>query len=182
MINTCSELKNYLRKERELNLGNLSWIKTLFIKLQRNDAYCAYDILKSLRKYEYSLNSNSPLRFLYKIIFKRKCFKYNISICPNTIDCGLKLPHLIGGGIIINCNHMGENCNVNSGVVIGNSNYSQDNRPSIGNNVIFCVGSKAYGKISIGNNVIILPNSVVFKDGPDNSIVAGNPAQIVKRL
>ena len=35
--------------------------------------------------------------------------------------------------------------------------------------------------LSIGNNVIIGAGSVVVKDIPDNVIVAGNPAKVLKQ-
>ena len=36
------------------------------------------------------------------------------------------------------------------------------------------------GRIIIGNNVIVAPNAVVVKDVPDNAIVGGVPATIIK--
>lgn len=36
------------------------------------------------------------------------------------------------------------------------------------------------GGISIGNNVIIGAGAVVIKDIPDNVVVAGNPAKIIR--
>ncbi len=36
--------------------------------------------------------------------------------------------------------------------------------------------------ITIGENAIVAANSVVTKDVPDNQIVAGNPARIIKRV
>ena len=36
--------------------------------------------------------------------------------------------------------------------------------------------------VTIGNNVIIAAGSIVTKDIPDNVIVAGNPAKIMKEL
>ena len=69
---------------------------------------------------------------------------------------------------------MGCNCQINSGVVIG-LNKTPDNRPIIGNNVLLSPGVK------IGDNVAIQPNSVVFRDIPDNCICSGIPAQIIKR-
>ncbi len=52
----------------------------------------------------------------------------------------------------------------------------------IGNNV--WIGDKvSINKgVKIGNNVIVGANSVVTKDIPDNAIVAGVPAKILKRL
>lgn len=53
-------------------------------------------------------------------------------------------------------------------VIIGNNVW-------IGGRVVILPGRK------IGNNVVIGANSVVTKDVPDNCIVAGNPARIVKQ-
>ena len=86
----------------------------------------------------------------------------------------------LGGGIIINCNSMGNYCGANVGVVIGN-NHTWDERPTIGDHVGFSIGSKAYGNIHIGSHVTIAPNSVVIKDVPDNSVVSGVPAKIIKQ-
>ena len=40
---------------------------------------------------------------------------------------------------------------------------------------------KAIG-VTIGNNVVVAAGSVVVKDVPDNVVVAGNPAKIIKYL
>ena len=56
-----------------------------------------------------------------------------------------------------------------------------DNVPTIGDNVEMTVGAKIIGKVSIGNNVVIAPNSVVVKDVPDNCVVSGVPAKIIKK-
>ena len=61
---------------------------------------------------------------------------------------------------------MGHYCGFNAGVLLGNVD-SNDNRPIL-------------GKITIGNNVFVAPNAVVTKDVPDNVIVGGIPAKILK--
>ena len=61
----------------------------------------------------------------------------------------------------------------------GNKN-GLENIPTIGDNVTICPGAKIIGKITIGNNVTIGPNSVVVKDVPDNAVVVGIPAKILK--
>lgn len=53
-------------------------------------------------------------------------------------------------------------------------------RPTIGNNVEICAGSKIIGKVMVGDNVIIAPNSVVISDIPDNAVVSGVPAKVIK--
>ena len=53
--------------------------------------------------------------------------------------------------------------------------------PTIGNHVIIGAGACILGNIHIGDNVIIGCNSVVIHDVPANSVVAGNPATIIKQ-
>lgn len=52
--------------------------------------------------------------------------------------------------------------------------------PVIGNNVDISTGAKVLGPIKIGNNVIIGANAVVIKDVPDDAVVAGVPARIIR--
>lgn len=52
--------------------------------------------------------------------------------------------------------------------------------PTIGDNVVVYAGAKIIGGVHIGNNVIIGANAVVTKDVPDNCVVAGVPARIIK--
>lgn len=53
---------------------------------------------------------------------------------------------------------------------------------TIGNNV--WIGGRAIINpgITIGNNVVIASGSVVTKDVPDNVVVAGNPAKLIKNI
>ena len=53
--------------------------------------------------------------------------------------------------------------------------------PEIGDNVIIYAGAVIVGNIKIGNNVIVAANAVVTTDVPDNSIVGGVPAKILKK-
>ena len=106
--------------------------------------------------------------------------KYNLYIRPNTCGYGLRIPHLSGGGgIIVNIISAGNYCGFNAGVLLGNKD-SEINRPTLGDHVAFGPGAKAFGKISIGNNVFVAPNAVLTKDVPDNCIVGGVPAKIIK--
>lgn len=52
----------------------------------------------------------------------------------------------------------------------------------IGNNVSIGCNVCIIGSIRIGNNVKIGAGSVVIKDVPDNCVIAGNPAKVIKYL
>lgn len=74
---------------------------------------------------------------------------------------------------------MGNNCVVNTQVVIGKKD-TNDEMPIIGDNCEVNAGCRIFGKITIGDNVKIGPNSVVFKDVPSDAVVSGIPAKIIK--
>ena len=53
---------------------------------------------------------------------------------------------------------------------------------SIGNNVWIGGGVTILPGVSLGNNVIVGAGSVVTKSFPENVVIAGNPAKIIKRI
>lgn len=73
---------------------------------------------------------------------------------------------------------IGENCYINQCVTIG---MVGDKRPVIGKNVRVATGAIVIGDVRIGDNVVIGAGAVVVKDVPDNCVVVGNPARIVKK-
>ncbi|MCU0439793.1 MAG: N-acetyltransferase [Raineya sp.] len=52
----------------------------------------------------------------------------------------------------------------------------------IGNHASIGTGATILGGIRIGNNAMVGAGAVVTKDVPDNAVVVGNPAKIVKTL
>ncbi|HTU42185.1 MAG TPA: hypothetical protein VMF10_10770 [Candidatus Aquilonibacter sp.] len=67
---------------------------------------------------------------------------------------------------------IGSGCTFNSDVLIGTG------VKSIGDNCYFGPGCKIIGEVKIGNNVLVVANSVVLTDVPDNTTVMGVPARI----
>ena len=119
------------------------------------------------------------MRYLWHyFIYRRLSYKLGFQIPPHTIGGGLKIYHW--GTIIINGEaRIGNNCTLFPGVTVGKT---EKGVPVIGNNCYLGLGCKILGKVKIGDNVMVLPNAVVTKDVPDNCIVAGVPAKIIRQI
>lgn len=91
---------------------------------------------------------------------------------------GTKFAHPIGI-VIAKDVKIGKNCVIFQNVTIGAG--TDGKVPKIGNNVIFYANAIAFGDITIGDNVIIGAGCVVTKSIPENSVVVGNPARIIRQ-
>ena len=189
MIQSKEDLRFFIREDKKRNLGSYKYgiIKYIVSVIYGTDGIKAFRLLKALRKLEYAKNVLRNQSLFGKMVYALRQWqyhrleeRYNIAIGTNMVGYGFKLPHIVGGGVIINCTSMGNYCSANVGVVVGN-NHRWDERPVIGDNVTLTMGCKVYGDIRIGNNVIVAPNSVVVKDVPDNWVVSGIPAKVIKK-
>ncbi|BBO82760.1 serine acetyltransferase [Desulfosarcina ovata subsp. sediminis] len=139
---------------------------------------------------------NNVLIFLHRIVFNLN--KYRIPILPNLINkifiricfsCQIGLNTKIGKGVILGYGGLsvvihdraviGDYVIIGAGVSIGGTTKKYD-VPVIGNNCIIYNGAKVIGPINIGNNCVIGANAVVIDSVPDNCLVAGVPARIIK--
>ena len=88
---------------------------------------------------------------------------------------------------------IGDNCMLAPGVHIytathpllpdeRNSGLEYGKPVKIGNNVWLGGRSVINPGVTIGNNVVVASGAVVTKDVPDNVVVGGNPARILKRI
>ena len=97
------------------------------------------------------------------------------------IGGGIYLPHPYA--TILNAKEIGKNFTCRQCTTIGNKyDGKNDLCPTIGNNVILGANVCIVGNIHVGDNVIVGCGSVVIKDVPDNCVIAGNPARIIKWL
>ncbi|WAT23977.1 serine acetyltransferase [Aerococcus urinaeequi] len=171
------QLKKIISSDLYRYNGKIS--KKKLIKLFFSNPGFRYTYL--LRKCKFhKQNKNFGLRFLiFKVFLKNYSIKYGYEISEETtIGNGLYINHM--GGIVVNSEAIiGNNVNLTTGVVIGQTNRGiKKGVPEIGNKVWIGAHSVIVGKIKIGNNVLIAPNSFVNFDVPDDSIVIGNPASI----
>lgn len=157
-----------------------------------------YDGLSSLI---YMLQDDYFIRLFYYRIgrlssliswYRKGDVSYKID-CKN-ISGGLYCVHAFS--TILSANKIGKNFSHRHSTTLGNKgdsirilsdgtivNINQGNSlPTIGDNVSLGCNVVVIGNVTIGNNVIIGAGSVVTKSIPDNCIVVGNPARVIKSL
>lgn len=141
-----------------------------------------WNYIKALRYVELYTNRNKiweiPLLIYYRHKLNRLSYKTGFQIPPNVCAPGMTIWHW--GTIIINENaRIGKNVVLNPMIIIGHK-VPGGGCPIIGDNCFIGGGARIIGDIHIGDNVTIAPNAVVVKDVPDNVVVGGIPAKIVK--
>lgn len=118
-------------------------------------------------------------KLIKELLSRKLCLRYGIEIGINTkIGSKLLVRHIngivIGDGVTI-----GESVTLYHGVTLGQRNGKY---PTVLNGVTIYPNATLLGEIVIGKNSMIMANSVVLSDVPDNCIVAGQPAHVVKNL
>lgn len=146
--------------------------------------------LKSARKYIFDYRYNY-MHFQYS--------KRGATIGNNTVLLDVSLSSSSKGDEF----HIGDNCTLTGCTLLGHdasptlfirplvqndnplfpgARKSYRNPICIGDNVFIGANSTVLPGVTIGSNIVIGAGSVVTKDVPDNVVVAGNPAKIVKTI
>lgn len=173
-----TELRKYFTEDLKRFNNKKPSIKDYIL---HNEVWYIFHYIKHLRYIEYYKDKNKLLFLWHFFKYKHLGFKLKITIYPGTIGAGFRIYHA-GDFIHVGKNvKIGKNCTILPGVVFGNKTEKEDNSPvTVGNNCYFGLGVKILGSVKIGNNVTIGANAVVTKDIPDNAVVGGIPAKIIK--
>jgi serine O-acetyltransferase len=98
------------------------------------------------------------------------------------IGPGLFFPHT--HGTVIGAVSIGRNAIIYQGVTLGAKDldftYDASHRPVVGNDVFLGAGAKVLGGLKIGDNVAVAANAVLLESTPDDVVVGGIPAKIIK--
>ena len=182
MIESKKDYLSYLEADRARLTSGVNYKDVIL----RTEKYYTWKYIKCLRKTEYLLNVKKGIfgKLLYAIQLYRLhglMNKTQIRIYPNVFGPGLFIPHL--GRILVSpIAQIGSNCTIRPGVLIGANQGGMSDRSviktTIGDNVEIAEGCKILCK-KIGNNVKFAPNTVVFRNVADNSIVYDNPVEII---
>lgn len=177
----------------------LLWPLALLVLYSRNRNIIICDIQKDISHRRFKLLGISSVLYVFLLDKYYRSLIYNrlggasffiswlwhadptfYPVCSN-IGPGCYLAHPFS--TILNAKSIGSDFTCRQCTTIGNKSeeYPSD-LPTIGNNVTIGANALVIGNIKIGNNVVIGAGSVVVKDVPDNTVVAGNPARIIKYI
>lgn len=113
------------------------------------------------------------LRGLVRIIF-------SADVPPQMqIGKGTVFPHDALGCVFHPDVKIGKNCKILHGVTMG-GRAGHKGLPIIGDNVVIGTHAQLIENVKIGNNSIVGAGAIVTHDVPDNVVVVGNPARILK--
>lgn len=123
-------------------------------------------------------SSGRPWSGLCRRLYLRSSRRSGLEINTDSLGGGVIMPHW--GRIILNAESIGRDLYVLHNVTIGND-YTTG-RPVIGDDVFLGTGCTVLGGIRIGDHVLIGAGSTVLSDIPSCSLVAGNPAKVLRAI
>jgi len=106
--------------------------------------------------------------------------EFSVDIHPAArIGSGILLDHA-SGVVIGETAVVGNDVSIMQAVTLGGTGKeSGDRHPKIGNGVLIGAGAKILGNIRVGDGAMVSAGSVVLKDVPEHTTVAGVPAKVV---
>lgn len=152
----------------------------LFLPMLLNNPGMLFSLIFRFEHYLYT-HPIFILRFLgllaYPVYYFLGYFVFDYYFDPGAkIGGGM---YLHNRGIIVTNANIGPCCTLIGPITIGR-NFNDPISPTIGSNVIVSTGARIIGSVNIGNHVVVGANAVVVKDVPNNVVVGGVPARVIK--
>lgn len=178
---TKSELNIVLSEDAKRYNGKVPSFKDWLVN---NESWHLSRLVRHVRFIEYHRGKCGyhKIAYLYHWMrYKKLSLRFHITLYPGSTAGGLRIYHA-GGFVHVGSNcRIGKDCTILPGVVFGNKHEEECYEITyVGDKCYFGLGARIIGPVRIGNNVTVGANSVVTKDIPDNAIVGGVPARIIR--
>ena len=173
IIKDRKQLREWIERDRLAYPLHSSPLKDRFFN-------SGYKITRRLRMCQYYDGRKycAFLHLMWRYLYRKKASKAGFDV-PSHIEVGPGFAVFHPRGILINSRvKIGENFSIHGGTKIGLT--SKNEIPSIGNNVQIGINVTIVGNVHISDGAIIGAGAVVVKDVPENAIVAGNPAKVIR--
>ena len=180
MISSRKELREFMRADRlalrqehpllaRLTYGEHAMIRT-YMGVLRHAEYWSHQ-KGLLAKVAYSY---------YLLRYRRLCLKSGMYVALDSVGKGFCIEHPGFLRVDSFC-RVGDRCTILPMVLMGKKKPDlQDFQIVVGDDCYIGTGATILGPVRIGHNVTIAAGAVVLHDVPDNAVVAGVPAKIVK--
>lgn len=182
MYESKKDLKELLKYEKELNLGNLGTYQVLLAVIKGHPRYVNWKYIRLLRLtgYYFTKRKVNPI---YSILYFFYCRRKNklgrklgIELNEKSFEGGLELFHTFGT-VVNGDSRIGKNCKLHGNNCIGNDGYTKK-CPRIGNNVRLGVGAKVIGDVELADNITVAAGAVVVHSFLEKGItIGGVPAK-----
>jgi len=130
--------------------------------------------------FETAINAGlKPYSLVHKTAFIDKTVKQGngLTIFPNvTVNMGAEIGNdviIYSGSVVEHESIIGDHCYISPGVNLAGN-------VKVGEGTFIGIGANVIQHINIGRNVIIGAGAVVLEDVPDNAVIAGVPAKILR--
>lgn len=179
------------------NMKNQKVIKSPSKELEFFD-YLMQEALKITMKINYEYHTPEEIRELFSELTNQPVNKTLNLIPPFTTDCGKNIH--IGERVFINSGcrmqdqagiYIGDDCLIGHNAVFATLNHDinpehrGDLHPKpihLGNKVWLGANVTILQGVTIGDGAIVAAGAVVTKDVPENTVVAGIPAKVIKKI